>query len=140
MHEACNLVTSNMHTRSITMGWPKAIHLGNKTLVLDNMLAVSATREESVNIGLYKDETGGALSLSTKKRVVYQRKTWSIAECNELRKRRDEGQGFSGLATVRTLLITCNYEAVPFIDITTALWCIGFRRNSAILQGQALGR
>jgi len=129
-----------MHTRSVTMGWPKAIHLGNKTSVLDNMLAVSATREESVNIGLYKDETGGALSPLTKKRVMYQRKTWSIAECDELRKRREEGQGFSGLATVRTLLISCNYEAVPFIDIIIALWRVGFGRDSAVLQGKTLGR
>lgn len=87
------------------MGWPKAVFRGNMTSGLDNMLGVSATPEESVNTGLYKDETGGALSPPTKKRVMYQRKTWSTTECNELRKRREEGQGFSGLATVRTLLI-----------------------------------
>jgi len=125
-----------MHTRSVTLGWPKRVYRGNKTSELGNMLATSATREDSVNTGLYKDETGGALDPLTKKRVAYQRKTWSITECKELRKQREEGQSFSDLSTVRALLLSSNYEAVHFIDDSIAFWRVGFRRDSAVLQGE----
>lgn len=129
-----------MHTRSATMGWPKASYRGNKTSRLENLLAVSAIQHESVNTGRYKDEVGGALDSPIKQPIVSKRKTWSTTESKELRKWREEGQSFSDLSTVGALLLSSNDEIVLFIDISIALWRVGFRCDSAVLQGDMFGR
>lgn len=128
-----------MHTRSVTMGWPKANHQENQASGFGNMLAVSVRQDEPVITGQYGNEAGNALSLSPMKRVAFQRKTWSTTECKQLRKWREEGQSFSDLSTVRISLIVSNHEAVPFIDISVVLWRVGFRRDPAILQGETSG-
>lgn len=128
-----------MHTRSVTKGRRKVSYRGIKTTGLDN-LRIPATQHKSVNTGLYKDELGGALGSPTKKRVACQRKTWSTAECKELRKRREEGQSFSDLSTVRVLLLSSNDEILLFIDISLALWRVCCRCDSTVLEGDMFGR
>jgi len=93
-----------MHTRSVTMGWPKAGYRGNKTSELDDTLVMSTMQEASVNTRRYKHKIDGAMSPTARKYIACQRKSWSTAECKELRKWREEGQSFSDLSTVRALL------------------------------------
>ncbi len=131
-------MTGNMLTRSVAMGRPRAVYRENRTPELDGTLVASLMEEVSVNTELYNSEVGGAMDALPKKHVAHQRKTWSTTECKELRKWRQEGQSFSKLSTVRALLLNSNYETSPFVNINIALWCVSFRRDPAVLQGNIL--